>query len=97
MSGAFEVQAETHHSAEDVAVIGAAYVEAVSQTRLLKEMQDAQHNAWKSLARYKFMQFGYWVGIWVHLNRIHGGRAPNPWACLVSIARRELARIGEQK
>lgn len=54
---------------------------------LLTELQEAERKAWDSLARYKFMQFGYWAAIWVHLNRVAGARRPNPWAGLVKTAR----------
>lgn len=54
---------------------------------LSAEIDEAAEKAWESLARYKFVMFGYWAGIWVHLNRIEGRRRPNPFAELVSLAR----------
>ena len=41
------------------------------QTReaLRAEMDEARRKAIESLARYKFAMFGYWSGVWVHLNR----------------------------
>lgn len=54
---------------------------------LTKELNEAEQNAWDALSRYKFMQFGYWAAIWVHLNRIGGFGRPNPWRGLVQSAR----------
>lgn len=51
------------------------------------EIQEAQAKALDSLARYKFAMFGYWAGIWVHLNRIEGRKRPNPFKALVHAAR----------
>ena len=52
-----------------------------------EELQEAERKAIDALARYKFLMFGYWVAIWVHLNRISGGQRPNPFATLVKVAR----------
>ena len=56
---------------------------------LICELEEAQRKAWDSLSRYKFMMFGYWVSVWVHLNRISGERRANPWRGLVRQARDE--------
>ena len=56
-------------------------------TGLVFELSEAERKAWDSLSRYKFVMFGYWAGIWVHLNRISGLKLPNPWAGLVKHAR----------
>ncbi len=37
---------------------------------LNNEIQEAADKAIDSLARYKFVMFGYWAGVWVHLNRL---------------------------
>jgi hypothetical protein len=58
---------------------------------LAAEIDIAAQNAWKALAGYKFMMFGYWAGIWVHLNRIEGRKRPSPFAILVRVAREYLA------
>jgi hypothetical protein len=55
--------------------------------KVLAELDEAEANAWDSLARYKFQMFGYWAAIWVHLNRISGEKRPNPWSELVKTAR----------
>ena len=52
-----------------------------------EERAEAERRAWDSLARYKFVMFGYWAGVWVHLNRMCQHAAGNPWRDLVRIAR----------
>ncbi len=54
------------------------------------ELIEAEEKAWSALARYKFMMFGYWAAIWIHLNRISGKRRQNPFANLVQMARRHI-------
>jgi hypothetical protein len=55
--------------------------------RLETELDSAEKKAFDALARYKFTMFGYWSGVWVHLNRISGNRRPNPFRDLVKVAR----------
>ncbi len=50
---------------------------------------EAENKAWEALARYKFLMFGYWAAIWVHLNKISGKKRPNPWKSLVVFARKK--------
>jgi len=52
------------------------------------ELDEAEYKALSSLSRYKFIQFGYWAAIWVHLNRLSGARRPNPFRRLVMEARK---------
>lgn len=47
----------------------------------------AEQKAWDSLSGYKFVMFGYWAGVWVHLNRISVAPRPNPFRDLVLYAR----------
>lgn len=54
---------------------------------LAQEIETAERKAWDALGRYKFQMFGYWAGIWVHLNRIEGSKRPNPWKGLVQFSR----------
>jgi len=59
---------------------------------LQRELDEAETKALDSLRRYKFQMFGYWAGIWVHLNRVlapfcGGHRQPNPFGFLVLAAR----------
>lgn len=53
-----------------------------------KEMAEAEKKALDSLKRYKFMMFGYWAAVWVHLNRISGLKRPSPFRGLVQYAKR---------
>lgn len=53
---------------------------------LAAELDVAEAKAWDSLSRYKFMMFGYWAAMWVHLNRIGRFKRPNPWVELVKLA-----------
>ncbi len=52
------------------------------------ELDDAAYKAIDSLARYKFMQLGYWAPIWIHLNRISGEKRPNPFKSFVKAAQK---------
>ena len=55
--------------------------------RLMAELDEAEAKAWDALARYKFTMFGYWCGVWVHLNRVANAKRLNPWRELVQHAR----------
>lgn len=55
--------------------------------KLLQDREDAEVKAIDSLARYKFAMFGYWAGIWVHLNQIIGDKKASPFKHLVMAAR----------
>lgn len=59
--------------------------------RLHADRDEARDKAIDALGRYKFAMFGYWAGVWVHLNRIIGDRQPNPFAEIVKAARKTLA------
>lgn len=50
------------------------------------ELNEAESKAHNSLARYKFMMFGYWAAVWVHLNRVGKFRKPNPFKPYVDLA-----------
>lgn len=54
---------------------------------LREEMVTAERKAWLALCGYKFIMFGYWAAIWVHLNRVGQFKQPNPFAMLVKLAR----------
>lgn len=58
---------------------------------LLAELEKAEREAWKNLARYKFWMFGYFAGRWVFLNRVIGGKRPNPFKRPVALAREVIA------
>ena len=55
--------------------------------RMMRELEDSERKALESLGKYKFAMFGYWAGIWVHLNRISGANKKNPFHDLVIKAR----------
>lgn len=50
-------------------------------------LSEAEAKAWDALARYKFVMFGYWAAIWVHLNHVGRFKRPNPFRGLVALAR----------
>ena len=56
-------------------------------TTLDQEILEAETKAIDALGRYKFAMFGYWAGIWVHLNKIEGKKRPSPFKTLVHAAR----------
>ena len=55
-------------------------------------LADAEQNASTALGRYKFVLFGYWCGVWVHLKRIDGARRADPWTALVRHVREQQAQ-----
>ncbi len=57
------------------------------EERLAEDLANAETRAWEALGRYKFVMFGYWAGVWVHLNRISGPKQRNPFRALVDVAR----------
>ena len=50
------------------------------------ELDEAERKAHNALARYKFMMFGYWAAVWVHLNHIGKVKRPNPFKPYVKLA-----------
>jgi hypothetical protein len=64
-------------------------LESITQHRIKQGLDEAEAKALDSLARYKFQMFGYWCGVWVHLNRLlgPGDARPNPFKALVLQAR----------
>jgi ribosomal protein L1 len=58
--------------------------------------QEALETAIDSLARYKFMMFGYWAAIWVHLNNLDSTHEPNPFKKYVHLARQRQQILNEQ-
>ena len=61
-----------------------------AEAGLLPALDEAEQKAWQALARYKFQMFGYWVSIWVHLNRLSGLRRPNPFTVAVALAQAKI-------
>ena len=60
---------------------------------LSNDLKEAEQKAWESLAKYKFMMFGYWAGVWVHLNRVGKFNRPNPWKHLVKLAKEQKVTL----
>ena len=60
------------------------------------ELCEAEAKAWRSLASYKFMMFGYRAAIWVSLNRIGEFNRPNPFKPVVDLAQSIVAERVEQ-
>ena len=59
----------------------------MSDLELSRHLDEAEYKAIDALSRYKFMLFGYWAAIWVHLNQIAGEKRPNPFAPFVQEAK----------
>ena len=59
---------------------------------LATDIEESAYRAIDALSRYKFMLFGYWAAIWVHLNRIEGGKRPSPFTDFVRLAREYESR-----
>ena len=55
---------------------------------LAVDLDDAEYKAIDALACCKFASFGYWAGVWVHLNRISGRKRRSPFKLLVQVARK---------
>lgn len=61
-------------------------INSAGQEHLEEALNEAEKKAHINLARYKFMNFGYWAAIWTHLNRIGNFRRPNPFSAYVDLA-----------
>lgn len=48
--------------------------------------KEARIKALDSLAKYKFMMFGYHAALWVTLNKMCAIKQPNPFLALVKLA-----------
>lgn len=60
-----------------------------ANTDINDALMEAETKAWEALSGYKFMMFGYWAAIWVHLNKLSGLKLPNPFKKLVGITKKE--------
>jgi len=60
-----------------------------TREQLEQALDEAEEKAHKNLARYKFMDFGYWAAIWVHLNQVGNFHRPNPFSAYVELAKNE--------
>jgi len=59
------------------------------KARLERDLAEAERKAHSNLAIYKFMNFGYWAAIWVHLNQVGQFNKPNPFSDYVKLARKK--------
>ena len=50
------------------------------------DLYQAEVNAWQSLARRKFMMFGYWATRWVFIDKVGDFKQLNPFEPLVELA-----------
>ena len=76
---------------------GDGELEGPARERVLGGMAEAERKAWRALAGYKFWMFGYWAGIWVHLNRLGGFHRPSPFRKLVDLARNVKSPEGPEE
>jgi DNA-binding CsgD family transcriptional regulator len=56
-------------------------------------LEQVERNAWKALAGYKFIMFGYWAAIWVYHNKISPRRHSNPFKEIVDLAKEKVKRM----
>jgi hypothetical protein len=66
----------------------------LTQTRLNAQLNEAELKAYKALASYKFIMFGYWAAMWVHLNKLNNIKNPNPFRNLVDMSKRIIREKG---
>ena len=63
-----------------------------------RAMAEHERKAWDSLARYKFLMFGYHAANWVTLKKLLPSgpkrNQPNPWSELVKMAQRLFENAG---
>jgi len=65
---------------------------------VIEARANAEAEAWKNMARYKWSNFGYWAGVWVHYNRLLKGtphHMGSPWKSLVHAARDHMKKEEE--
>lgn len=56
-------------------------------SNISEKMVEAEHKAWDALSRYKFLMFGYWCAVWVHLNKLSPLKVDNPFRDAVKLAK----------
>lgn len=61
--------------------------------RLNAKLAECERKAWDSLARYKFLMFGYWAAQWVMARGLAESKRPNPFRELVTLARSKLKEV----
>lgn len=56
------------------------------EAEIESKKEEARVKAITNMARYKFMNFGYWAAVWIHLNRLSGKKTPSPFRPFVDLA-----------
>jgi len=67
------------------------------RARLERDLAEAERKAHRNLAIYKFMNFGYWAAVWVHLNQVGRFNKPNPFSDYVKLARKKGGEIDAKR
>ena len=58
------------------------------ENKIKTKMEEAAGKAIDSLARYKFLMFGYWAAQWVNMNKLLDQPQPNPFRFFVQEAKK---------
>lgn len=61
------------------------------EEKIKDKMKEAESKAVDSLARYKFLMFGYWAAQWVNLNKLLEKKQPSPFKGFVKMGRMSRA------
>lgn len=56
-------------------------------TLLDAQLAHYEEKAWEALADWRFLAFGMWVAVWIHMNKRREPPLHNPFAGLVMLAR----------
>ena len=60
------------------------------EAEIERKKEEARVKAITNLGRYKFMNFGYWAAVWIHLNQLSGKKTPSPFKDFVDLARQKM-------
>ncbi len=63
---------------------------------LRHQLNETERKAWCALSQHKFMMFGYWVAVWVHLNNAGNLNCHNPFEPAVVLAREIREESGKE-
>ncbi|TDI14693.1 MAG: hypothetical protein E2P05_09175 [Acidobacteria bacterium] len=67
------------------------------EAEIERKKERAKIKAITNLGRYKFMNFGYWAAVWIHLNQLSLKKDPNPFKDFVDHARYLTNNKGEDE
>ena len=62
------------------------------EVKIMEQMKDSEHKAWKALAGYKFWMFGYHAARWINYNNLLDKKQGSPLTALVKLARAKLVK-----